>query len=345
MLAAIAKELENRKNYLNGETIDTVYIGGGTPSILTKEELELLLNVVSGNFNLNSKAEITLEANPDDLTKQKLKELSSLAINRLSIGVQSFNNEDLIWMNRAHNSTQVDDCLENAQQAGFSNISIDLIYGLPKLSILEWENNLSKAIEKKIQHISAYCLTVEPKTALSKLVKLGNVIAPPDAEIVDQFERMQNMLSSNGFEQYEVSSFCKPSLESRHNSNYWTGEKYLGVGPSAHSYNGESRQWNLSNNGGYIKKINANQPSFEIEKIENKTAYNEYILTRLRTKWGIDIKYIVTKFHLNITESFKKELDHYLLLNYIKTENEVILLTQKGMMMADRIASDLFLVD
>jgi oxygen-independent coproporphyrinogen III oxidase len=341
---AILKEIEFRKEYLQNETIKTIYFGGGTPSILPITDIEKIIDKISNSFTVESDAEITMEANPDDLNEQKLKGLWATKINRLSIGVQSFSNKDLVWMNRAHNTKQVYECLTQAQAVGFKNISIDLIYGLPYLSLLEWEDNLLKAISSNVQHISAYCLTIEPKTALNKLVNNGKVKAPSDNETIAQFKTLQKVLSKNGFEQYEVSSFCKLGFESKHNSSYWSGEKYIGIGPSAHSYNGSSRQWNVSNNSIYIKKTVANDISFEIESIDSKKAYNEYLLTRLRTKWGIDKNHIVTKYHIDIDINFNKEIKKYADLGQIEITNKIIKLTPKGMLMADRIASDFFIV-
>jgi oxygen-independent coproporphyrinogen-3 oxidase len=344
LIDCLVLELKERIPYIDNETIETIYFGGGTPSLLTKEELKLLLDVVYENYTVSPTAEISLEANPDDLIKEKLTELKEIGINRLSIGIQSFIEGNLTWMNRSHSVKQAKKCIKIAQEIGFDNITIDLIYGIPNLSINEWKNNIKQAISLNVNHISAYCLTVEEKTALHYAIKKGETHMPCDEETSKQFKILIDELTANDFIHYEISSFGKQNFESKHNSAYWKQKKYLGIGPSAHSFDGKSRQWNISNNKRYINGAKANNWDFELETIDETTRYNEYMLTSLRTMWGVDLAYLNNNFSKEIITHFNTET-----LPFIKSEQMILkdnhfVLSPKGKLMADFIASELFWV-
>ena len=345
MLEALRAELKLRSHYLEGQTIETIYFGGGTPSLLSADELQRLLDVVFQNYNVAGSPEITLEANPDDLTYLKILELTRTPINRLSIGIQSFRNEDLKWMNRAHTAAQADFSVKCAQDRGFENITIDLIYSIPGLSLAAWQQNIQKAVDLEVQHISAYSLTVEPKTVLGQQHSKGEMHPVADTVSEEHFLALRHTLMRSGFEQYEVSNFCKPTMHSRHNSAYWNGAHYLGVGPSAHSFNGQSRQWNIANNAQYIRGIQEDTPMFEVEVLHNTTRYNEYVMTRLRTKWGIDLDHIQQAFGIDLIGREKNRIEQWQQGELIVCDNHVLQLTEKGLLLADRIASDLFIVE
>jgi oxygen-independent coproporphyrinogen-3 oxidase len=341
-LAALKTEIQLRKPYLEGQEIQTIYFGGGTPSLLESSELQEILDEIYSCFAVASNAEITLEANPDDLTKAKLKALKESGINRLSIGIQSFRDEDLQFMNRAHNTSEALQCVKDAQELGFDNITIDLIYGIPELSEAAWKQNLQQAFNLNVQHVSAYCLTVEAGTALHHFVKTGKSKPVNEDEAAQQFEILCAEMKKHDFEQYEISNFCQSGFHSKHNSAYWQQKHYLGLGPSAHSFNGKSRQWNVSNNRKYIKSINAQQPFFETETIAPETAYNEYVLTTLRTIWGCDAEFISTQFGDQYLAHLQQEAQPYFEQNLLQLKSGVITLTEEGKLLADKIASDLF---
>jgi oxygen-independent coproporphyrinogen III oxidase len=362
LLCALNQEIELQKEYLNtsnskqGNTnkieINTIYLGGGTPSLLSEKELMTIFDPLHQHYKISPDAEITLEANPDDLSIQKLKELKNTPVNRLSIGIQSFFDEDLKLMNRAHNSKEALRVVKDAQDKGFENITIDLIYGIPTLSDNKWKYNLQTAFDLEVKHISAYCLTVEPKTALAHLVKEGKIDNVDERKSARQFEMMLNEMRKNNFEQYEISNFCKDSFYSKHNSNYWLKQPYLGLGPSAHSFNGTSRQWNISNNAIYIRSFEKDKmqhtdspPRFEVETLTTSQQYNEYILTTLRTIWGSDLTSIKSDFGNEYLLYCIKEVEKYILSGDIKKDNNKLFLTDKGKLIADKIASDLFMVD
>lgn len=345
LLKALQKEIVLQKDYLGGEVINTIYFGGGTPSLLSQSELMRIVDDLHQYHTISSDAEITLEANPDDLTNTKLKDLKNTPINRLSIGIQSFYEEDLKLMNRAHTSKEALRVVKDAQDNEFSNITIDLIYGIPSLSNKNWASNLQTAFDLEVKHISAYCLTVEPKTALAHLVKEGKIKNVDDQHSAEQFEIMLHEMRKNNFEQYEISNFCKDDCYSKHNSNYWLKKTYLGLGPSAHSYNGTSRQWNVSNNAIYIQSLaSLSNKRFEEETLTTPQQYNEYILTSLRTKWGTDLNYIETKFGSEYLSYCLQEVDAYINSGNVKKENNTLFLTDKGKLIADKIASDLFIL-
>jgi oxygen-independent coproporphyrinogen-3 oxidase len=342
---AIAKELVMRRQYLPSPKLETIYFGGGTPSLLDERELNLLLKTIREHFDVAPHAEITLEANPDDLNKAKLKQLATAGINRLSIGIQSFHQPHLVHLNRIHSSMEAEQCVREAQQLGISNISIDLIYAIPADSHQTLERDIEKAAQLDVSHLSAYCLTIEPQTAFGSWLKKKK-IKPIDEEFAaQQFEILIASLATNGFEQYEISNFARNDQYSRHNSSYWKQRPYLGVGPSAHSYNGASREYNVSNNSKYLAAITAGTVPSTREILSVADITNEYLLTGLRTKWGVDLKQLgilsAGRFALESQSAINDLLDKKWLLK----QNETILLTQAGKLFADRIASDLFIED
>ncbi|MFZ1799440.1 MAG: radical SAM family heme chaperone HemW [Chitinophagaceae bacterium] len=341
MVDTICREAIERKNYLP-ENIETIYFGGGTPSLIGVDSLQKILEKLYSNFDVSTQAEITLEANPDDISAQSLAQWKSIGINRLSIGIQSFFEEHLRWMNRSHSALQAENCIYLTLEAGFKNFSIDLIYGIPGLTDIQWKENMEKTIAFNIPHVSCYALTVEPKTALQKMItqqKKENVDPTKQSE---HFNILQKKMKLAGYMHYEISNFAKPGFESRHNSSYWHEKKYIGFGPSAHSYNGESRQWNVSNNALYIKNIRESLPCFEIEYLSNIQKLNEYIMTGLRTSAGISLEKIITmsgeKAGLEISGAGQKWIDARK-LTYKKGK---YILTNKGKFFADGIAADLF---
>ncbi len=345
-MKALFKEIEIQKNYFPSSTeVSTVYLGGGTPSLLSKFDLLDIINAVKLNFNILPNAEITLEANPDDLTSEKIKELKESPINRLSIGIQSFYDEDLRFMNRAHSATEALNAVKLAQDNGFENITIDLIYGTPTLTHHKWRNNLQIAFALNIKHISAYCLTVEPKTMLAHQIKTGITKNVDEQQSAEQFEILVDAMHANDFVQYEISNFCKDGFYSKHNSNYWLKENYLGLGPSAHSYNGSSRQWNISNNALYIKSLENGELNFEKEELTKEQRYNEYILTSLRTIWGADLTIIEQQFGKEYLNHCLSEADKYIRSESILNEENKLFLTDKGKLFADKISSELFKIE
>jgi len=344
MLKSIKKEIEMRQDYLNGTTISSIYFGGGTPSILNKEEINRLVNTVYSHFTIDPDAEITLECNPDDLNIKMLSDLKEIGINRLSIGIQSFDDADLKFMNRSHNVKEALECIRLAKKAGFDNITIDLIYGLPNQSNEKWGENLKKMLSLDIQHFSAYALTIEPKTALKHLIDKKKVTPLEEKITVEHFNTVVQIATENNFIHYEISNFGKEGFFSNHNTAYWKNQHYLGVGPSAHSFNGISRQWNIASNKQYVEKVNANSSYFEMEELSNAQQYNEYIFTALRTMWGVELNYIAAQFGADARKYFKKQVQNWKNQEKIKQLNNNYTLTKKGKLYADAIASDLFIV-
>lgn len=308
VLTAIEKELELRKDYIGEELVETIYLGGGTPSLLNEFEIQSLFNKINALFNVSKDAEITLEANPDDLTLEKLKELKKTSINRLSIGVQSFFEEDLRFMNRAHNAKEALESIQRARSVGFNNISIDLIFGSQTTTNEMWQKNLDIFIELGVNHLSAYSLTVEEKTALAHQVAIGKVENVNDEKNYQQYLMLQEVIKENGFEQYELSNYCKDHSYSKHNTSYWQGITYLGVGPSAHSFNGASRQWNVRNNSLYLKALENKTSYFEKEELSEIDRYHEYLITSLRTKWGIKRSKIESDYSDHIVSHFNEKV-------------------------------------
>ncbi|AIG29136.1 coproporphyrinogen III oxidase [Flavobacterium psychrophilum] len=344
MVLAIAKEIAMRKNEFKNQTIETIYFGGGTPSLLNVSDLIFLINQVYSNYNVSQNTEITIEANPDDLSENRIIELSKTPINRLSIGIQSFFEEDLQLMNRAHNSAEAKKCLEIATQY-FDNISVDLIYGTPGMSNERWLENIKIALDLNIPHISSYALTVEPKTALHKFIKDGMMPQLDDAMAHEQFLILVDTLETNKFIHYELSNFGKENYFSKNNSAYWLGKKYIGVGPSAHSYDGKNRSWNLSNNGRYLKSISENTLPSETETLSKTDKYNEYIMTGLRTIWGVSLNKIESEFGEKYLKYLLKNTQKYLDDTKLILENNILRTTRKGKFFCDGIASDLFYLD
>ncbi len=342
-LSSLIREIELQKNYLGEDAlIETIYFGGGTPSLLSAEELDKIFKTLYDNFSIAKNAEITLEANPDDLSKSKLQELKSSPVNRLSIGIQSFFEDDLKLMNRAHTAQHAENCIKESLQAGFENITVDLIYGTPELSNENWKKNLVKVFSFGIPHLSSYSLTVEQKTPLESHIKKGKVKPVDEEQSAEQFLILMDEAAKNGYEHYEISNFCKPGFRSRHNSNYWKGIKYLGLGPSAHSFDGNSRQWNISNNFRYIKAIAENKIPSEKETLTLEQKFNEYIMTGLRTSTGISLEKVRTEFGENYLSKLLVEAENYLDCSKIILKENHLILTNQGKLIADRISSDLF---
>ena len=343
MLKALRQEIDLRKNYLAAEKIETIYFGGGTPSLLSADELQSLLGAITDLFEVSPAVEITLEANPDDLNPQKVRELRQTLINRFSIGIQSFFEEDLKWMNRAHSAGEAQSSIKRVQDAGFENITADLIYGYPLLSKPKWEYNIQQLIELNIPHISSYSMTVEPATALSSFIKKGEQKPMDEGQSAAQFLILMEQLIEAGFEHYEISNFAKPGQYSRHNSNYWEGVPYLGIGPSAHSFNGESRQWNISNNSKYIDQIGLKKIPAEMEVLSTENLINEYIMTSLRTSKGMSLKKITERYGSDYSNEVRDGLEPFADKNWIYLKDQIVTLTTDGKLFADHIASELFI--
>ena len=348
MVLALAKEIRLRKSeaaFLDSAptdiVIETIYFGGGTPSVLTSEEIDFLIATVYEHYSVIENPEITLEANPDDLSSERIIELSKSKVNRLSIGIQSFFEDDLQMMNRAHNSAEAQKCLTEATNY-FDNISIDLIYGVPGMSNEKWKMNIEQALSFGIPHISSYALTVEPKTALKKLIQTGKVAEPNDEVAQEHFMILVETLEANGFIHYELSNFGKENYFSKNNSAYWLGKKYIGIGPSAHSYDGVSRSWNIANNPLYLKAIDADKFPNEIEILTVADRYNEYIMTGLRTIWGVSLERIKSEFGQLYLDYLLKQADKFLKDELLSIKNHILKPTKKGKFLTDGIASDLF---
>lgn len=341
MIATIGREIQLRKHELEDSTIASIYFGGGTPSLLTNEELSYLLLQVAQNYSIKAEAEITLEANPDDCSIGQLSMWKNAGINRLSIGLQSFKMSDLKWMNRAHSVEEALTCVQNAKSIGFEAISVDLIYGLPYLTLEEWKHHIDEVIAMDVQHISAYCLTVEEKTALNKMVNEKKIVPAGEDAQSEQFLELSNRLKKAGFLHYEISNFGKPGHEAMHNSNYWKGISYLGVGPSAHSFNGSKRRWNVSNNTKYLKQFDLNA-YFEEESLTLKDQWNEIVMTGLRTTFGVAIEQLTALFPLD--EAFQQTLHSFQKDGMLEFSNNHLSLTDRGRLQADYIASEFFKV-
>lgn len=345
MLSAIKKEIFLRKNELENKTIKSLYFGGGTPSVLTVDEIKSLIDETLKYFDFDEKIEITLESNPDDLNSAFLKELSKTEINRLSIGTQSFFDEDLELMNRAHNASEAESSIKRSQDFGFENISIDLIYGSPTSDVKIWKENLNKTVQLEVPHVSSYALTVEPKTALSDWIKKNKIQSPKEAEQNKEFYYMSDFLKDHGFVHYEISNFAKPGFESKHNSAYWKYQEYLGIGPSAHSYNGlNERSCNIANNTIYIKNLAENKHPKETEILSEKDRFNEMLMIGLRTIWGVDLNKLKDTFSEEILEHYNKETASKLSEGFLIIENNYLKIPEKHWFLADGIASDLFIL-
>jgi oxygen-independent coproporphyrinogen III oxidase len=345
LLDSLVLEMEIRKPFVNGANIKTIYFGGGTPSILSYEEIMRLFDGINKNYHLENDIEITLEANPDDLTNKKIQELKNTPINRFSIGVQSFHEADLKYMNRAHNVTQAFDSIKNVQDAGWQNITVDLIYGTPSLNNQQWQENLNHVIDLGVPHLSAYSLTVEEKTPLYHSIKTGKEKPLDERKSQSQFNTLIDFMPKNGFEQYEISNFAKSGFIAKHNSSYWKGDSYLGLGPSAHSFNTHSRYWNVSNNALYIKSLQKGELNIQQETLTEVEQYNEYILTSLRTVWGCNLDLLEVRFSSFLVDFFKKTIKKWKKDGKIEQKDQIFKLTKNGKMIADLISSDLFYID
>lgn len=346
MIEAIVKEisltpiLQNDKS--EKEIVTTLYLGGGTPSILTPDELKMIFDALQKRFVFTHEIEITLEANPDDITDIKLKEWKTLGVNRLSVGIQSFVEAELVWMNRVHNAAESLLCIDQIKEAGFTNYSVDLIYGSPLLNDEDWKRNVDIVIEKNIPHISCYALTIEPKTALDKMIALHkkeNVDADKQAR---QFLLLMDWMEQAGYEHYEISNFAKPGLRSKHNSSYWCGEPYYAFGPAAHAFDGKRRRWNVANNSLYIQSLQNNIIPFEEETLTKTQQLNEYVMTSLRTVEGLNLDFVSTIFGEKETETLIDAAKKYERTAKLKTVNRRLILTREGKLFADGIAADLF---
>ena len=344
LVSALQNELVLRKNELPNEPIKTIYFGGGTPSLLNLEELTAIFKTIYAEFTIAENPEITLEANPDDLSEEKINELANSKINRLSIGVQSFFEEDLKLMNRAHNAEEALNSIKLARSK-FDNISVDLIYGIPGMSNERWQKNIQILLDLDIPHISSYALTVEPNTALQKFIEKGKIKPVDDAAAAQHFETLRTVLKNAGFEHYEFSNYGKPGYFSQNNTAYWLGKPYLGIGPSAHSYDGNNRKWNIANNTLYIKAIERSELPLEVEELSITDRYNEYIMTRLRTHFGVDLVEVESKFGKEYLEYLKEQSVVLFEKELLRIENDVMHITEKGTFLSDGIAADLFYID
>jgi len=344
LLQAIGNELIMQRHYLGEEKINTVYFGGGTPSMLLPAEVNNILSIIFKNFDVDPSAEITLEANPDDLASSKLSDLRNSGINRLSIGVQSFDDAVLKFLNRAHDSTLAVSSFENAREAGFENISIDLMYALPGQNLKDWKKNIDRALNLNPDHISAYSLTIEEKTVFGKWAADKKIKTPSDDASAQELLLLIDELEGGGFNHYEVSNFSKPGYISKHNSSYWKGEKYLGVGPSAHSYNVITRQYNISNNHLYCKGLESGQIPATIETLRREDKINDFLLTTLRTSWGTDLKKLSNEHQYDLLTIHANYVQKLIENGYASLTNETLILTKSGRLLADKIASDLFMM-
>ena len=342
VVESILKEIDLQKNYLGGEQIQTIYFGGGTPSILNSKELAAIMHRIKAFHSIAEKPEITVEANPDDLTRSKLDELLETGVNRLSIGIQSFHPKILSFLNRSHDAKTAITSYQLAKEAGFNNISIDLIYAIPNESNKEWEEDVEQAIGLQPEHISCYSLTIEEKTVFGKWSAAGKLKSTDDEVAAAHLEMLMDKLERNGYEHYEISNFSKPGLHARHNSNYWNQEKYLGLGPSAHSYNGTNRQFNVSNNSKYISSLKSDFIPFESEMLSRENKINEFILTSLRTQQGTDLKKLHRLYGFDLLNSNGEYLSTIFNSGLAILEADVLRLTRKGKLLADKISSDLF---
>ncbi|NCU03041.1 MAG: radical SAM family heme chaperone HemW [Chitinophagaceae bacterium] len=341
---ALLKEivLQSQNNYLNGQTVETIYFGGGTPSLLEINELQHILQQLQQHFTISPTAEITLEANPDDVHDEKLTGWLQLGINRLSIGIQSLFEEDLQWMNRAHTAEEAKQVISKARAAGFESFTVDLIYGTPGLTDEKWLYNINWVLQQNIHHISCYALTVEEKTPLDKLIRLHKKEDVDAEQQSRQFVLLMDRLQEAGFEHYEISNFAKPGYRSKHNSSYWKGTHYLGLGPSAHSFNGNSRQWNIANNQQYIAALKENRIPFEQELLTPDQQLNEYIMTSLRLMEGCSLTYINNQFGESRSQQLLQAASTFQETGLLTISNNHLILTREGKLFADRIASDLF---
>lgn len=344
MLEAIIKEIDLRADYLEGQTVETIYFGGGTPSLLDSNQLKDILLVINNTHTLNASPEITIEANPDDLSERKCEELMAIGINRLSIGIQSFDNAALKTMNRAHDSGQAATCLQTVKKVGFQNVSLDLIFATPPVegSLERLQSDLNSVIAFSPEHVSVYGLTIEPQTAFGNWVEKGTLAVPDEDDAARQFDYLIETLKKNGYEQYEVSNFSKPGFYSKHNTSYWEGKNYLGIGPGAHSFNGQSRSFNVRNNAKYISQLGMNEIPKETEVLSETQKLNEYLLTRIRTKWGIDLNELKTQWQFDLMKDHEPYIRSLIADKRAVLNGENLYLTSWGFQIADEITLRLF---
>ncbi len=343
MINAIIKELEIRQSYLSHEKIHTIYFGGGTPSILSQPELQQLLNAIHERFTVDENAEITLEANPDDLTTEKLAMFKTLGVNRLSIGIQTFDDKTLSYFNRAHDSKMAGQAVPDAQLVGFDNISIDLIFGSPNQTLEGLQSDLDQAMKLGAQHVSIYGLTIEEQTVFGKWYQQKKLVPLPEEHAASQLELIMDFLDAHGYEQYEISNFCKPGFESKHNSSYWKEYHYLGIGPSAHSYNGKSRQYNIAHNAKYLQSLDEGIVNYEIEYLSQDDKINEYILTHIRTSRGVDLDYLKSRYEIDLSEIKKKELSQLTQSDKVFFDHQTLKLTREGKLVGDYVTEKLII--
>lgn len=344
-VSALCRELKLRKSYLDNEPVETIYFGGGTPSQLSKENFEKIFETIEREYNLGNCEEITLEANPDDLTPEYIKMLSSLPFNRISIGIQTFNEQTLRLLKRRHTAEQAISAVKECRMAGFQNISIDLMYGLPGETPESWEADLEQAVNLNVEHISAYHLIYEEGTPLYEMLQKHKVEEVDEESSVDFFALMIDRLTKAGFQHYEISNFCKPDMYSQHNSSYWTGKKYLGCGPSAHSFNGSTRQWNVSSLDKYIAGIEKGIPDFEIEELNVTTRYNDFVITSLRTMWGLSLNRLEEEFGTEFKQYCLENAQTYLDSGKLEISDNTLFLSKEGIFISDGIMSDLLWVE
>ncbi len=342
LLKSLEKELILRRDYLQNSPIETIYLGGGTPSLLETDEILRLFDIIYKNYNVISNPEITLEANPDDLSVQKVKELSKTTINRFSIGIQSFFDDDLKSMHRAHNASEADASVKRVQDAGFDNITIDLIYGIPNMNAEKWSENLRKSFELQVPHLSCYALTVEEKTVLYHLIKTKKYPTVSDELAYEHFQILIAETKKHSFIQYEISNFGKEGYFSKHNLSYWMGNSYIGIGPSAHSFNEFSRSWNIANNPKYIKSIEQNELPLTTEILSTTNQFNEYLMTGLRTIFGVSIAKIENRFGIDFKNHLLKQLTKHLQIQHIEIKEDTLYITEKGRFLTDAVLADLF---
>lgn len=344
LLDRMGAEVKLRADYLEDKSVESIYFGGGTPSLLSSEEINGLIDTVSRYFEISSNAEITLEANPDDLDANKVAALRDTPINRFSIGIQSFYEEDLRWMNRAHNAAEAESAVKRVQDAGFELLTCDLIYGFPLLTDEKWASNMQKLIDWQVPHISSYAMSVENKTALNHLVKSGKTPPMNEEQAAAQMLMMIDTLTRSGYEHYEISNFAKNKQYAKHNTNYWRGKHYLGIGPSAHSFNGTSRSWNIANNQKYIAALHSGEGFQETEVLSAQDRINEYIMTALRTMWGIDLAYVQQSFGSDTAQEIMRQAETFIATKHLELRDGNLVLTSNGKVLADHIMSDLFFV-
>lgn len=343
MVTALLREITLQKDYLAGETLESVYFGGGTPSLLEVTDISRIFETISTHFSIEKGAEITLEANPDDLSRAKIAGLRQTPVNRLSVGIQSFYEPHLRFLNRAHSAQEATNCIRSAQEAGLTNISIDLIYAISHPDHSVWEEDLQRASGLNVPHVSAYCLTIEPRTVFGSWLRKGKLPAPDEHFAAEQFEMLISHLEEHGYEQYEISNFAKPGWYARHNTNYWKNKKYLGIGPSAHSFNGAQRQFNVANNAQYLQAIGEGHLPCMVESLTPAESANEYVMTSLRTQWGCDTGYIRQQYGFDLLQLNGRYLVHCQREDLLTIQDGVIILAAKGKLLADRIASELFI--